>query len=497
MDTTTWTASTLAQMLDQRACSAREVTSKCLDRIQQRNPELNAAVHWEPEIALARAEASDQRRRSGRSRGPWDGVPILVKDIVCTRDMPTTCGSRMLQNYRPPYDAGLIERLEAQGLVLLGKANMDEFAMGGSTETGIAGPTRNPWNTQCTAGGSSGGSAAAVASGMVPCSIGSDTGGSIRQPAAYCGVCGLKPTYGRVSRYGLIAFASSLDQLGPMAHTVEDLAGLLGVIAGHDPRDSTSLKEPVADYRAAIQSPMENLKLGVIREQLEDPGLNPEIRSAIDEVLNVYRRAGATIVEVSLPHTRYGVPAYYIIAPCEASSNLSRYDGAHFGFRAPPAASVKSSPTPNNPSALMQMYLHSRSQGFGTEVKRRIMLGTYALSAGYYDAYYRKALQVRRLIRQDFDAALSQVDVLIGPTTPSTAFPLGEKVNDPVQMYLQDLFTVGANLAGLPALSIPCRNSRSGMPIGFQLQAAPLAEARLLQAGAWYQRLVDYQPRIH
>ena len=394
----------------------------------------------------------------------------------------------MLRDFRSPYDAHVVERLESSGAILFGKTNLDEFAMGGSTETSVFGPSRNPWDLQRTCGGSSGGSAAAVAAGLVPASLGTDTGGSIRQPAAFCGVCGLKPTYGRVSRWGLISYASSLDTAGVFAQSVEDIAVVLQAIAGHDPRDSTSLPHDVPDYLAAVRQDhsIQGTRIGVIRDQIESPGLDPQVRSSLLEAIEAYRRLGAQIVDVQMPHSKYSIATYYIIAPCEASSNLARYDGVHYGFR----SSAKTA------STLDRMIEQTRSEGFGPEVQRRILLGTYALSAGYYDAYYLQALKVRRLIRQDYDDAFAKVDVLLGPTTPQPAFRLGEKINDPIQLYLQDLFTVGANLAGIPALSIPTAPGPEGLPIGMQLQAPVLAEAKLLSIAAAYHRATEYQPKL-
>ena len=394
----------------------------------------------------------------------------------------------MLRDFRSPYDAHVVERLESSGAILFGKTNLDEFAMGGSTETSVFGPSRNPWDLQRTCGGSSGGSAAAVAAGLVPASLGTDTGGSIRQPAAFCGVCGLKPTYGRVSRWGLISYASSLDTAGVFAQSVEDIALVLQAIAGHDPRDSTSLPHDVPDYLAAVRQDhsIQGTRIGVIRDQIESPGLDPQVRSSLLEAIEAYRRLGAQIVDVQMPHSKYSIATYYIIAPCEASSNLARYDGVHYGFR----SSAKTA------STLDRMIEQTRSEGFGPEVQRRILLGTYALSAGYYDAYYLQALKVRRLIRQDYDDAFAKVDVLLGPTTPQPAFRLGEKINDPIQLYLQDLFTVGANLAGIPALSIPTAPGPEGLPIGMQLQAPVLAEAKLLSIAAAYHRATEYQPKL-
>jgi len=477
----------IAPKLSTRELSSREVTQFFLDRIERLQPSLNAFLSWDAEVALKAADAIDRRRANGETLPPLAGMPVAIKDILCTTDSDTTCGSRILANYRSPYDAHVVTKLRQAGLVILGKTNLDEFAMGGSTETGFRGPAYNPWDLSRTCGGSSGGSAASVAAAMSPISIGTDTGGSIRQPAAFCGVCGLKPTYGRVSRYGLIAYASSLDQAGPFGHTIEDLALTLQTIAGHDPRDSTSLNVPVEDYSVELDKPRMGAKIGVIREQIDGPGLDPEIRAAILKAIDEYKRLGYAVLDIEMPHLKYSIATYYIIAPSEASSNLSRYDGAHYGFRAE---------SDQGRQTLIEMYSQTRSQGFGAEVRRRIMLGTYTLSAGYYDAYYMKALKVRRLIRQDYDAAFEKADVLLGPTTPTPPFLIGEKMDDPVQMYLEDLFTVGANLAGIPALSMPVGATASGLPIGMQLQGPPLSESKLLQIANAYHREIGYQPRV-
>ncbi len=489
------TAAEISQHIRTGQLSSEQVTVAFLDRIAASDPKVHAFLSVAGDLAIERAKQLDRTRDSATAsssvkESPLRGVPIAVKDVLCTTESPTTCASRILEKFVSPYQAGVIEKLEAAGLVTLGKTNMDEFAMGGSTENSAFGATKNPWSLDRTPGGSSGGSAACLAAAQAPLSIGTDTGGSIRQPAAFCGVCGLKPTYGRVSRYGLVAFASSLDQVGPMAHTVEDLALLLQAIAGHDPRDSTSIPDAVPDYLASLNAGCKGLRVGVVRDHLESDGLDDEIRQSILKAIHVFQQAGATIVDVALPNTKYSIATYYIIAPSEASSNLSRYSGAHYGYRAAPTKSLA-----KDSSALIDMYCRSRSEGFGPEVKRRIMLGTYTLSAGYYDAYYLKALKVRRLIRQDYDAAFATADVILGPTTPTTAFRLGEMSDDPVQMYLVDLFTVGANLAGIPALSIPCGESKSGMPIGMQLQGPPLAEGTLLRTGHAYQQLTQTKPR--
>lgn len=475
--------------LDSKQISSLELTRFYLDRIRRIDPTLNSFVYVDESGALEAAEKSDARRQRNECLSPLDGVPISLKDNICTRGTPTTCGSRILSDYRSPFDAEVVARLRQAGMIILGKTNLDEFAMGGSTETSCFGASHNPWDTSRTCGGSSGGSAASVAASLSPVALGSDTGGSIRQPAAFCGVCGLKPTYGRVSRYGLVAYASSLDQIGPLGRTVKDLATVLNIIAGHDSRDSTSLNTPAEDFVAQLNGSRMPYRIGVVREHLDHPSLDDEVRSSILNAIKLLQGLGHTIVDLSMPHHKYAVPTYYIVAPSEASSNLSRFDGAHFGYRADPHKSTDESP-------LVSMYKSTRSLGFGTEVKRRIMLGTFALSAGYSDKYYVKALQVRRLIRNDYDHAFQSVDAILGPTTPTTPFTLGEKVNDPVQMYLEDLYTVSANLAGVPALSIPVNPHSTGLPIGVQLQAAPLRESMLLKIAHELHREIGYVPRV-
>jgi len=467
--------------------TAVQIARASLDSILKTQPTINAYTHIAEQSAMAAAADIDRRRAVGEPLGVLAGVPVAVKDVLCTRDMPTTCSSKMLQHFRPPYDATVVEKLRAADAILVGKTNMDEFAMGASTENSAFGVTRNPWNEAYTPGGSSGGAAATVAAGSVPLSLGTDTGGSIRQPAAFCGITGLKPTYGRVSRYGLVAFASSLDQVGPMAWSVADAALLMQVIGGYEPRDSTSLNIDNGDYVKATHSKdLTNVRIGVIRDAIDHEGLDPEVRSTVNAAIDVFKSAGASIHDVVLKHSGYGVPTYYVIAPCEASSNLSRYDGAHYGHRSKAADASKS---------LMSMYCLSREEGFGPEVKRRIMVGTYALSTGYFDAYYSKALKARRLISNDYDTAFQGVDLLLGPVTPSPAFRLGEKVDDPIQMYLCDLFTVGANLAGVPAISIPGGMSSDGLPIGIQLQAPPLFETSLLRAASCFQSYTDHHTK--
>jgi len=423
--------------------SAVEVCRACLERIEAVNPSLNAFNHIAADRALARAMDIDRRRAAGASAGPLAGVPVALKDNLCVRGMPTTASSRILDRFIPPYDATVVQRIEAAGAVIVGKTNCDEFAMGSSTENSAYGPGRNPWATDRTPGGSSGGSAAAVAARCAPLALGSDTGGSIRQPASFCGVVGLKPTYGRVSRYGLLAFASSLDQIGPIATTASDAALALGVLAGPDRADATTSRQPVPDFVAAMTGDVAGLRIGVPRAFVTE-GVDDGVRGAFDEALDTLRRAGATLVDIDLPHARYAIPVYYLVATAEASSNLARYDGVRYGHRAAAAETLK------------EMYSRTRDQGFGPEVKRRIMLGTYVLSAGYYDAFYLKAQQVRTRLRQDYDAAFEQADVVAMPTSPTPPFRLGEKTDDPLQMYLADVFTVSANLVGLPAISVPC-----------------------------------------
>jgi aspartyl-tRNA(Asn)/glutamyl-tRNA(Gln) amidotransferase subunit A len=469
--------------------TAVQIAEQSLARIEASQSTIHAFTHVDRERALIAAEAVDAKRRAGHPMGLLAGVPVSVKDVLCTRDMPTTCSSNMLRGFRPPYDATVIELLRRADAVIVGKTNMDEFAMGASTETSAFGVTRNPWDLSRIPGGSSGGAAACVAAGTVPLSLGSDTGGSIRQPAALCGITGLKPTYGRVSRYGLVAFASSLDQVGPLAWSVEEVALLLQVIAGYEPRDSTSLDRQVPDYMAVLQSTdLRGIKIGVLRDALDVEGIDESIRSAVIASIDVFRDAGAEIIDVFLPHSPYCVPTYYVIAPCEASSNLSRYDGAHFGHR---AASIDPGQA-ERLGPLVATYCRSRAEGFGAEVKRRIMIGSYALSEGYADQYYNQALKARRLIKNDYDAAFTQVDLLLGPVSPSTAFPLGAKIDDPIQMYLCDLFTVGANLAGVPAISLPAGLDSQGLPVAIQLQAPVLEESRLLFAGNAFQEATDH-----
>jgi aspartyl-tRNA(Asn)/glutamyl-tRNA(Gln) amidotransferase subunit A len=473
--------------------SALDVTTAFLDRIAAVDPRINAFLASDREAALARAAEIDARRQAGKALGPLAGLPVAVKDALCTTDYPTTCASKMLAGYRPPYDADVVARLRRADAVIIGKTNMDEFAMGGSNENSAFGPVRNPWDLTRAPGGSSGGSAACVAASMAPVAIGSDTGGSIRQPAGLCGITGFKPTYGRISRRGLVAFASSLDQIGPMARSAADCALLMESIAGHDPGDATSLVDPVPPYTHLLEEPLAGLRIGRVADHY-GPGLDPEVARGVDEAFAVFEAAGATVHEVELPHAKYGIPTYYLIAPCEASSNLARYDGAHYGHRAEPERGV-STYAGTFDSPLVEMYCRSRAEGFGPEVKRRVMLGTYALSAGYYDAFYAKALRVRRLIQQDFLAAFQKVDLIAGPVSPTAAFPLGEKTGDPLAMYLVDMYTVGTNLAGIGGISFPCGFTKGGLPIGFQLQGPALAEPLLLRAADRFQRLTDWHRR--
>jgi aspartyl-tRNA(Asn)/glutamyl-tRNA(Gln) amidotransferase subunit A len=477
------TLSELSGALAAKKISSVELTRACLARIERLNGELNSfiSVAAEPE-ALAAARLADERRSRGNET-PLTGIPIAHKDIFCTRALRTTCGSRMLADYVSPYDAHVVERLEQAGTVLLGKCNMDEFAMGSSSETSYFGPARNPWDKRLVAGGSSGGSAAAVAARLVPAATGTDTGGSVRQPAALSGVCGLKPTYGVVSRYGIVAFASSLDQAGPLAKSAADLALLMNAMAGFDERDSTSLARPPEDYSRSLELDLNGLRIGLPREYFAE-GVDADVRDRLEQALRWYESQGARRVELELPNSPLGVPVYYVIAPAEASSNLARFDGVRYGHR---AAEYRD---------LVDMYCRTRAEGFGAEVKRRILVGTYVLSHGYYDAYYVQAQKVRRLIAQDFKRAFERCDVIVGPTSPTTAFPLGAKLDDPVQMYLNDIFTVSAPLAGLPALSVPCGFDAAGLPIGMQLTGDYFSEARLLGIAHRYQQASDFHLRV-
>jgi len=468
--------------------SAVQVAEAFLDRVARLDGSINAFLHVNRDAALARAADIDARRKAGKPLGALAGLPVAVKDALCTKDQPTTCASKMLAGYRPPYDAHVVARLREADAVLVGKTNMDEFAMGGSNENSAFGAVHNPWDLTRAPGGSSGGSAACVAADMAPVAIGSDTGGSIRQPAGLCGITGLKPTYGRISRRGLVAFASSLDQIGPMARSAADCALLMETIAGHDAGDATSLADEVPRYTEMLEKPLSGLRVGRVREHF-GPGLDPEVAHGVEEAFAALKAAGATIHDVELPHAKYGIATYYLVAPCEASSNLARYDGAHYGHRS------SARPTGEFESPLVEMYCRSRAEGFGPEVKRRIMLGTYALSAGYYDAFYAKALRVRRLIRQDYLDAFQKVDLIGGPVSPTPAFRLGEKTSDPLAMYLVDMYTVGTNLAGIGGISFPCGFTKGGLPIGFQLQGPALSEPLLLRAADRYQKLTDWHTR--
>jgi len=474
------TVAQLSQALADGEVTSEELTRAYLDRIKAKDGELNSFITVTEEEALEAARAADKARRAGKA-GPLTGVPMAHKDIFCTRGVKTSCGSKMLDEFISPYDAGVVERLSEAGMVMLGKLNMDEFAMGSSNETSFYGPVANPWDTKAIPGGSSGGSAAAVAARLAPAATGTDTGGSIRQPASMCGITGLKPTYGRVSRWGMVAFASSLDQGGPMARTAEDCALLLGAMAGFDERDSTSVQQDVPDYTAELDGPIEGLKIGLPKEYFAE-GLDPEVAKVIEAAVEEYRRLGAEIKEISLPNTHLAVPAYYVVAPAEASSNLSRFDGVRYGHRA------------EDPENLEDLYKRSRGEGFGDEVKRRIMVGTYALSAGYFDAYYLKAQQIRRLIADDFAKAFEEVDVIMGPTAPNAAFDRGEKKDDPVAMYLSDIYTLSVNLAGLPGMSVPA-GFAGERPVGLQIIGNYFEEGRLLNVAHQYQQATDWHTR--
>ncbi|MGD8372092.1 MAG: Asp-tRNA(Asn)/Glu-tRNA(Gln) amidotransferase subunit GatA [Syntrophobacterales bacterium] len=471
----------LKSLLVRGEVTAEEVTSSLFERIRKLEPKVAAYISLSEETAMEQARSWDQRGYQDTT-AVIAGVPIAIKDVLCTKGIRTTCGSKILANFVPPFDATVARKIKEAGGILLGKTNMDEFAMGSSCENSAFGPTHNPWDLNHIPGGSSGGSAAAVATDESIAAIGSDTGGSIRQPAAHCGVVGLKPTYGRVSRYGLVAFASSLDQIGPIAKDVRDAALLLNVIAGYDHRDSTSVPTEVPDYQQSLVEGLEGITVGIPREYFIE-GLDPEVERSVKEAVGVLEALGARAIEVSLPHTEYGVAAYYIIAPAEASSNLARYDGVKYGLRS------------RERKTLMEMYRKSRSEGFGAEVKRRIMLGTYALSAGYYDAYYKKASQVRTLIRDDFLQAFKQCQVLAAPVAPTAAFGLGEKVDDPLQMYLSDVFTLPASLAGIPGLSIPCGFTSQGLPIGLQILAPHFHEGLALQVGYNFEKNTEFHQK--
>jgi aspartyl-tRNA(Asn)/glutamyl-tRNA(Gln) amidotransferase subunit A len=474
----------LSAALAARKISSLDLTRLCLERIDRLNGELNAFIWPEKtrDRALEQARRSDERRSRGEG-GPLTGIPVAFKDIYCTKGLHTTCGSKMLETFVSPYDAHVVERFEQAGAVVLGKCNMDEFAMGSSTEHSHFGPVRNPWDRGRVPGGSSGGSAAAVAARMAPAATGTDTGGSVRQPAAFSGICGLRPTYGLVSRYGLVAFASSLDQAGPMARSAADLALLMNVMAGFDARDSTSVERPKEDYSRKLNPEIKGLRVGLPREYFVE-GIEPGVRKAVEAAVSWFTSHGAVRVDLDLPLTKLAVPVYYVIAPAEASSNLSRYDGVRYGHRA------------HEHTDLIDMYCRTRAEGFGAEVKRRILVGTYVLSHGYYDAYYLQAQKVRRLIADEFSRAFERCDVILGPTSPTSAFELGAKTADPVQMYLDDIFTVPAPLAGLPALSIPCGFDDAGLPVGLQLMGRHFSEGLLLGAAHRYQQATDWHLRV-
>lgn len=461
--------------------SSMELTRHFLDRIKALDGELNSFITVTPDLALTAAEVADRKIQSGNT-SPLTGIPIVQKDIFCTKGVKTSCGSRMLDNFISPYDATVVEKLNAAGVVMLGKANMDEFAMGSSNETSFYGPVHNPWDKARVPGGSSGGSAAAVAGRLAAAATGTDTGGSIRQPAALCGITGLKPTYGRVSRFGMIAFASSLDQAGPMTCNAEDAALMLQAMAGFDPKDSTSVDEPVPNYSASLNDSLQGLKIGLPKEYFGE-GLDAGVAASIETAIGEYKKLGAEIMEISLPNSSLAVPTYYVVAPAECSSNLSRFDGVRFGYRC------------EDPKDLEDLYKRSRGEGFGDEVKRRIMIGAYALSAGYYDAYYLKAQKTRHLISDDFKQAFERVDVIMGPTSPGTAFGLGEKADDPVTMYLNDIYTIATNLAGLPGMSLPVTPA-SGLPVGLQIIGNYFAEAKLLNVAHQLQKQTDWHKAV-
>lgn len=473
------TAFELLEAQDAGTLSAVEITRACLDRIEALDDKVKAFLSVGADEALRAAKAVDDRRSRGRKLGPLAGLPVALKDNICTAGRETTCASKILEHFKPPYDATVVERLRASDAVILGKTNLDEFAFGSSTENSGFFTTRNPWDLERVPGGSSGGSAAAVSAGFVPLALGSETGGSVRQPSGFCGISGFKPTYGRVSRYGLIAFGSSLDQISPCARDVRDVALLLGVIAGHDRRDSTSIDTPVPDYVNALDEPPKGMKLGIPAEY-HGEGIEPDVLRCIDEAVETFRKLDFEIVEISLPHTKYAVSSYYVVATAEASSNLARFDGVHYGHRT------------TEKTDMVDMYSVSREEGFGDEAKRRIMLGTYALSSGYYDAYYLKALKVRRLIKEDFDRAWERVDAVLCPTSPTTAFKVGERSDDPLAMYLGDVFTIPANMAGIPGISISCGFDGRKLPVGLQIMAPGLEEERLLRIARAFQRATDF-----
>jgi aspartyl-tRNA(Asn)/glutamyl-tRNA(Gln) amidotransferase subunit A len=476
-----WTVSTVRAALEAKKISARELTTEFYSRIEKRNPELNAYLTLSPQRAYAQTDRIDRMRASGEKLPPLAGVPVAIKDVISTRGVRTTCASRILENYVPPYDATAVTRLENAGAVILGKTNCDEFAMGSSNENSAYGPVRNPVAPDRVPGGSSGGSAAAVAAQLAVGSLGTDTGGSIRQPGALCGIPALMPTYGRVSRYGLIAFASSLDRIGPFATTVRDIAAFLAVISGRDENDSTSAGVPVPNFSAEMQKPVEGMRIGIPAEYFGE-GMDAEVRQKVERGIEILKKLGCKTVNLSMPHTDYAIATYYIVANAEASSNLARFDGVRYGLRV-------------NGSNLREMYEKTRGKGFGAEVKRRIMLGTYVLSSGYYDAYYLRAQKVRSLITRDFTSAFEKVDVIVTPTSPSPAFRIGERVDNPLAMYLSDIYTVTGDLAGVPGISIPCGTTSAGLPVGLQIFACPFGEARILQLAQAFENATNYTTR--
>ena len=469
-------------LLKKREISSAELTRSVLDRIDAVEPKIDAFITISADMAMKQAEEADRNISDGHCQ-PLTGIPIAIKDLMCFQGLPTTCASKILENFIPPYDAHVVQKLRSAGAVFVGKLNMDEFAMGSSTENSSFKPTRNPWNTNRIPGGSSGGSAAAVAADMCIGALGSDTGGSIRQPASHCGIVGLKPTYGRVSRFGLVAFASSLDQIGPLTKNVTDSALLMNTIAGYDPSDSTSVPERVPDYTEVLKKDLENLIVGIPEEYYDLEGLDPEVSEAVKNAVRKIEGLGAKTVTVSLPNTKYVVAVYYVIAPSEASSNLARYDGVKYGFR------------DKDSNNLIGMYRNTRSKGFGAEVQRRIIIGTYCLSAGYYDAYYGKAMQVRTLIMEDFKSAFDRCDVILSPVAPTPAFKIGENIDDPLTMYLSDIFTISANLAGIPGISVPCGFSSTGLPIGLQILGKHFDEEKLFQVAYQFEQATDYLKR--
>ncbi len=474
--------SELSQMMERGECSSEEITKSVIERIKEVDDKIHAYLWWDGNYALSQAREADERRKKGEGINPLLGIPIALKDIFITKGIPTTCASKILENFIPPFDGTAVAKLKERGAVIVGKLNMDEFAMGSTTEGSAFGPTRNPWALDRIPGGSSGGSAAAVASDMCIASLGTDTGGSIRQPASCCGVVGIKPTYGRVSRFGIIAYASSLDQVGPITKTVRDSAILLEAVAGFDPKDSTSVPRDVPKYTDALTEEVKGIKIGIPKEYFVE-GLDKEVEQAVKDAIALLEKLGAETVEISLPHTEYCIACYYIIAPAEASSNLARYDGVRYGLRV------------EEPGPILNMYKATRDQGFGAEVKRRILIGTYTLSAGYYDAYYLKAQKVRTLIRRDFESAFKKCDVIITPVMPTPPYKLGEKIDDPLAMYLSDIFTVSCNLAGLPGMSIPCGFSSDGLPIGMQILANYFEEEKIFKVAYAYEQNTDWHKK--